>query len=139
MPVAARKGHLSVLPYFGMLDLPDNRRFREAFARRFGEQSRPGVYSEVCYTQLHVYAQAVARLGTTDSQAVLAALPEIVFKSPGGDAVLDADTNHFLLRPLVGLSNEDGEFDVVWRGPQMVRADPYLVAYDRSIGQRVPV
>jgi ABC-type branched-subunit amino acid transport system substrate-binding protein len=139
MPVAARKGHLSVLPYFGTLDLPDNRRFREAFARRFGEQSRPGVYSEVCYTQLHVYAQAVARLGTTDSQAVLAALPEIVFKSPGGDAVLDADTNHFLLRPLVGLSNEDGEFDVVWRGPQMVRADPYLVAYDRSIGQRVPV
>jgi hypothetical protein len=52
---------------------------------------------------------------------------------------LDADTNHFLLRPLVGLSNESGAFDVVWRGPYMVRADPYLVAYDRSIGQRVPV
>lgn len=139
MSAAARKGHLSVLPYFGTLDLPDNRTFRDSFARRFGERCCPGVYSEVCYTQLHVYAEAVARLGTTDSQAVLAALPEIVFKSPGGEAMLDADTNHFLLRPLVGLSNEDGAFEVVWRGPHLVRADPYLVAYDRSIGQRVPV
>jgi ABC-type branched-subunit amino acid transport system substrate-binding protein len=139
MPAAARKGHLSVLPYFGALDHPANGKFRAAFAERFGAQSCPGVYSEVCYTQMHIYAQAVARLGTTDSQAVLAALPEIVFKSPSGDTMLDADTNHFLLRPLVGLSREDGEFDVVWRGPHVVRADPYLVAYDRSIGQRVPV
>lgn len=139
MSIHARQGHLSVLPYFGTLDRPDSVRFREAFTARFGHQSCPGVYSEVCYTQLHLYAQAVARLGTTDSQAVLAALPEIVFKGPGGDMMLDADTNHSLLRPLVGLSREDGEFDVVWRGPHMVRADPYLVAYDRSIGQRVPV
>ena len=40
---------------------------------------------------------------------------------------------------LMKFVREDGEFDVVWHGPHMVRADPYLVAYDRSIGQRVPV
>jgi branched-chain amino acid transport system substrate-binding protein len=85
---------------------------------------------------VHIYALAIAQCGSTDSDAVLAALPEIVFNSPGGDMVLDADTNHCLLRPLVGVSRADGGFDVVWRGPHMVRADPYLVAYDRSIGQR---
>lgn len=139
MPAEARQGHLSVLPYFSTLDQPENTRFRASFAARFGAGAFPGVYSEVCYTQMHLYAQAVARLGTTDSQAVLAALPEIVFKGPSGDTMLDADTNHFLLRPLVGLSREDGAFDVVWRSPHVIRADPYLVAYDRSIGQRVPV
>jgi branched-chain amino acid transport system substrate-binding protein len=136
MSVAARQGHMSVLPYFGSLDLPGNLKFRQAFQKRFGAEAYPGIYSEVCYSLVHIYALAIAQCGSTDSDAVLAALPEIVFNSPGGDMVLDADTNHCLLRPLVGVSRADGGFDVVWRGPHMVRADPYLVAYDRSIGQR---
>jgi branched-chain amino acid transport system substrate-binding protein len=38
-------------------------------------------------------------------------------------------------RPLIGKANMSGDFDIVWRSDALIRADPYLVAYDRSLGR----
>lgn len=134
-----RAGHLSVSSYFGSLDTALNKSFVTAFKTRFGENETPGVYSEVGYSLIHVYANAVKMCGTTDTDDILAALSGAVFKSPAGDLFIDIETNHFTLRPMVAKSCEDGNFEIVWKGPSVIRPDPYLVAYDRSINSQLAV
>ena len=133
MPVEAREGHLSVASYFGTVSSPLNTVFLDSFAKRFGKQATPGVYSEVCYSLVHFFANATRLCGTTEADMVLDALSGAVFKGPGGDLSVDTETNHFNVRPLVGRSKSDGTFEIVWKNPSVIRADPYLVAYDRSI------
>lgn len=133
MSADTRAGHLSVASYFGSIKSPQNEKFVQDFKSRFGKKAMPGVYSEVCYSLVHFFANAVGLSGTTETDTILEALSGAVFKGPGGDLSIDIDTNHFNLRPLIGKSREDGTFAIVSRNLSVVRADPYLVAYDRSI------
>lgn len=133
MPTRARPGHLSVASYFGSQKSMQNLEFVAAFQKRFGKQAIPGVYSEVGYSLVHFFANAARLCETTDTDQILDALSGAVFKGPGGDLFVDIDTNHFTLRPQVGRSTEDGTFEIVWKSPNVIRPDPYLVAYDRSI------
>ena len=132
---SARSGHISVAPYFSSLDTASNQTFREAFASRFGNDIVPGVYSEVCYSQVHLFANAVRQCGGDETDLVLPALSGAVFKSPGGDLFLDIETNHLTLRPLIGRANAKGEFDIIFKGANIF-PDPYLVAYDRTVAGR---
>lgn len=134
-----RAGHISVSPYFGSLETNLNKLFVAAFKDRFGENEIPGVYSEVGYSLIHVFANAVRMCGNTDTDDILTALSGAVFKSPAGDLFIDLETNHFTLRPLVAKSQEDGNFEIVWKGPSVIRPDPYLVAYDRTINSQLAV
>ncbi|MDX8464695.1 transporter substrate-binding domain-containing protein [Mesorhizobium sp. VK23B] len=133
MSPGARTGHLSSLPYFGSLDIPKNRDFVDAFQKRYGTDKTPGIYTEVCYALVHIFADAVRQTGDADSDAILPVLSGAVFKGPGGDRAIDLDNNHFVLRPMIGRASERGGFDIVWKSPGAVRPDPYLVSYDRSL------
>lgn len=134
---AARAGHLSIASYFGSIKSPTNDRFKSAYNQRFGRDTIPGVYTEVCYSLVHFYANAVRLSKTTETDNILQALSGAVFKGPGSDLSIDIDTNHFTLRPHIGLSKQDGSFDVVWKSPNAIRPDPYLVSYDRSISEQM--
>lgn len=139
MPKEARAGHLSVASYFGSVISGTNAKFVQAFTKRYGNDVMPGVYSEVCYSLVHFFANAASLSGTTDTETILEALSGAVFKGPGGDLSIDIDTNHFNLRPLIGRSQSDGTFEIVSKNPIVVRADPYLVSYDRSIGGQIAI
>jgi len=129
----ARVGHISVAPYFSTIDTPLNTKFCNAFAERFGSNAKPGIYSEVCYSQLHMFANAVRQCGTDETEPLLSALSGAVFKSPGGDLFVDIETNHMTLRPLIGRGNRDGGFDIFWHSSNVISPDPYLVGYDRTV------
>ena len=133
MQPETRAGHISVTSYFSTLNVPANNAFRHGFLKRFGPQEEPGVYSEVCYSQVHMFADAVRQAGSDETDALLSALSGAVLKGPAGDLFLDMETNHASLRPLIGRATRDGTFDIVWRGASVIRPDPYLVGYDRSI------
>ena len=139
MSASAREGHLSVASYFSTVSSPLNDQFVGAFTKRFGKESVPGVYSEVCYSLVHFFANAASISGSTDTEPLLEALSGAVFKGPGGDLSIDIDTNHFNLRPLIGKSLKDGTFEIVSKNPSVVRADPYLVAYDRTVSGHMAV
>ena len=132
----ARRGHLAISPYFGSLHTAANNSFVDLFQARFGEDVLPGVYSEVTYSLVHFVANAARVAGNTDSDSILHALSGAVFKSPGGDLSIDLETNHFALRPMVGLSNDQGHYDVVWKSSTPIAPDPYLVSYDRTLTSR---
>ncbi|MBR0933708.1 transporter substrate-binding domain-containing protein [Bradyrhizobium jicamae] len=133
MSPGARAGHLSALTYFGSLDAPQNPEFVAAYQKRYGQDKMPGVYTEVCYVLVHMFADAVRQAGDSDSDCILPILSGTVFKGPSGDKAIDLDNNHFLLRPMIGQASERGDFEIVWKSPGVVRPDPYLVSYDRSL------
>ncbi len=135
MKEGARAGHLTVAPYFSSTKTKTNREFLKKFRARFGESLNPSVYSETTYSLVHFFADAARVAGQTDSTSLLSALSGAVFKAPGGDLSIDLDTNHFTLRPQVACSTANGQYEIVWSSPQSIRPDPYLVAYDRSIGE----
>lgn len=137
MPEAARAGHLTVSPYFSTTDRAPNSRFVADFQRRFGPEHVPSVYVETTYALVHFFADAARVAGQLDTDSLISALSGAVFKAPGGDLSVDLDTNHFTMRPQVGKSTRTGEFEIVWSNAQSIRPDPYLVAYDRSIGELV--
>ncbi len=133
----ARVGHISVTSYFSTLPLPASVSFRSAFHQRFGSGEEPGVYSQVCYSQVHMFADAVRQAGSDETDTLLSALSGAVLKGPAGDLFLDTDTNHASLRPLIGKAAADGTFEIIWRGANVIRPDPYLVGYDRSVAGRM--
>lgn len=135
MPETARAGHITVSPYFSTTGRAPNGRFVAGFRQRFGPDHVPSVYAETTYALVHFFADAARVAGQFDTDSLLSALSGAVFKAPSGDLSVDLDTNHFTMRPQVGRSTRTGEFDIVWSSPQSVRPDPYLVSYDRSIGE----
>lgn len=137
MKPEARTGHISVASYFSTLAMPENIAFRTLFHERFGKEGEPSVYSSVTYSQVHMFADAVRQAGSDETDALLSALSGSVLKGPGGNVFLDIETNHFTLRPLIGKATHNGTFEIVWRGSNVIRPDPYLVGYDRSIMERV--
>lgn len=137
MSEGARAGHLSIAPYFASLASPQNHDFITAFRGKYGQDLNPSVYSEVGFSLLHLYANAARLSRDLSTGNLLEALSGSVFKSPGGDVFIDMDTNHFTLRPHIGLSLPDGTFDVVWNSPKAAAPDPYLISYDRIIDAQV--
>ena len=134
-----KPGQLSVSPYFGSIKTKENKNFVTRFRSKYGKDSTPGVYSEVCYSLVHIFSNAVRLSGDTDTDSILEALSGAVFKSPGGDLSIDIDTNHFMLRPHIGKSTKEGGFEIVWKSRSVIRPDPYIVAYDRSVSDRIIV
>ncbi len=130
----ARQGNLAVAPYFGTLVNTVNDAFVAKFRGKYGSGG-PGVYSEVTYSLVHFYANALELAGSEDTDAILGALSGAAFKAPGGDVHIDTETNPFSIRPLIGKANMAGQCDIVWQSPNVIRADPYLIAYDRSVSK----
>lgn len=133
MSPAARVGHLAVSAYFSSIDRSGNAEFIALYQSMYKTGS-PGVYAQAAYALVHFYANALRTAGRGETDALLTALSGAVFNAPGGDLCIDADTNHVSVRPLIGKADADGQYAVVWRSPMVIRADPYLIAYDRSVG-----
>ncbi|WP_200873192.1 transporter substrate-binding domain-containing protein [Vibrio nigripulchritudo] len=129
----ARAGHLSVSPYFSSLSNSENPAFVKAFHHRYGDSVLPSVYSETCYVQMHMLANAILYCDDLSTESILSGLSGSVFKSPSGDKYLDPVTNHFSHRPCIGKAQEDGRFDIVWKSQSVIIPDPYLVTYSRTV------
>lgn len=136
MMPAARAGHISVASYFSTLAARESQAFRTLYRERFGNDGEPSVYSSVTYSQVHMFADAVRQAGGDETEALMSSLSGSVLKGPGGNVFLDTETNHSTLRPLIGRATTDGTFEIVWRGDNVIRPDPYLVSYDRSVMAR---
>jgi urea transport system substrate-binding protein len=73
-----------------------------------------------------MWAQAVAKAKSTDTDKVIAAMGGQTFKAPGGFTSTMDKENHHLWKPVfIGEVKADGQFNVVWKTPGPVQADPW--------------
>ncbi|MBS0554794.1 MAG: transporter substrate-binding protein, partial [Proteobacteria bacterium] len=81
---------------------------------------------EATYVGIHMWAQAVEKAKSTDTDKVIAALGGQTFKAPSGFTLTMDKTNHHLHKPVyIGEVRGDGQFDVVWKTKEPIRAQPW--------------
>lgn len=90
------------------IDTPEHRAFAEAYRKRFGELPKQG--SVVGYTTFKAIAAAIAKAGSTDREAVVAALEGLELSSPFGPIAFRAIDHQATMGAYVGTTTvKDGK------------------------------
>jgi ABC-type branched-subunit amino acid transport system substrate-binding protein len=122
------EGHITSATYFSSLENESNERFRALWRTRFGDRPT-STWSEMAYSQVHLFARALQRTGSLDRRKLVEAARAVQFDSPEGLITVDPENNHCALTPRIGVCRADGEFDVVWEGAAPVKPEPYLTTF----------
>jgi ABC-type branched-subunit amino acid transport system substrate-binding protein len=136
------EGHITAATHFGSLRGSSNRRFAENFHRAFGADKPISMWSAGAYAQVNLFALALERAGTLDTQRLVEAALGLSFEAPEGTVQIDPENNHTWLTPRIGRVRRDGGFDVVWQAKAAVKPDPYLAVSPlggRWIGEEISV
>lgn len=115
-----REGFYSCNSYFMTVNTPAARRYLQQLA------DLPGVnglwpqgngiltnFGEGVYVCVHAFAQAVQQAGTTDSEALIAALEHVAIEAPQGQVRMDAALHHAHINTYLARCNARGEFEIV--------------------------
>ncbi len=84
-------------PYFEELDTPEAKAFTKKFREKFSESQVPylGMDIETVYDTVYIYKKAVEKAGTTEAEAVIAALESgISFDGPAGTVTINGKDHH---------------------------------------------
>jgi len=126
-------GHLAAWNYFMSIKNPTNDAFKKQWAEYAKAKKLPGADKpltndpmEATYIGIHMWAQAVQKAGSTDTDKVIAAMAGQTFPAPGGFVSTMDPKNHHLHKPVfIGEVKADGQFNVVWKTPAPVKAKPW--------------
>jgi urea transport system substrate-binding protein len=81
---------------------------------------------EATYIGIHMWKQAVEKAKSTDTDKVIAAMGGQTFKAPSGITSMMDEKNHHLHKSVfIGEVKADGQFNVVWKTPGPVKAQPW--------------
>lgn len=119
-------GHMAAWNYFQSIDTPENYDFIDAWQEFTGNPERvTNDPMEAHFIGFNMWVQAVEAAGTTDPDAVIAAMVGIeVPNLSGGTAIMGAD--HHITKPVfVGEINAEGQFDIVWESDGEIAGDAW--------------
>ena len=126
-------GHLAAWNYFMSLKNPVNDAWKKewaayAKAKKLPTADKPLTNDpmEATYIGVHMWKQAVEKAKSYDTDKVIAAMAGQSFKAPDGFTIKMDEKNHHLHKPVfIGEVKADGQFNVVWKTPGPVRAQPW--------------
>lgn len=126
-------GHLAAWNYFQSLKNPENTKFIKMYKDWALKNKLPNASTvvtndpmEATYIGIHMWKQAVEKAKSTDVDKVIAAMGGQTFKAPSGFTVKMDEKNHHLHKPVfIGEIKADGQFNVVWKTPGPVKAQPW--------------
>ena len=119
-------GHLAAWNYFQSVDSPANAEFIAKWKQFVDNAERTSNDPmEAHYIGFNLWVQAVEKAGTTDVDAVLAALPGTETPNLTG-GVARVLPNHHITKPVyIGEVQANGQFDVVWQTDGTVPGDAW--------------
>ncbi len=107
------KGHYAAWNYFQTVDTPANKKFVEAFKKKYGEDRVTNDPMEAAYIMVYLWKQAVEKAKTADDlEAVRKAAIGQTFDAPEG--MVTMENNHHISKFVrIGEVGEDGLFKIV--------------------------
>ena len=126
-------GHLAAWNYFMSLKNPTNDEFVKKYRAWAKKRNLPNADKvvtndpmEATYVGMHMWKQAVEKAGSTDVDKVIVAMSGQQFQAPSGFVLTMDQTNHHLHKPVfIGEIRADGQFNVVWKTKEPIRAQPW--------------
>lgn len=126
-------GHLAAWNYFESVKNPTNADFVKKWKAYAAAKHLPNAATavtndpmEATYVGIHMWAQAVEKAKSTDTDKVIAAMGGQSYKAPSGYTLVMDQTNHHLHKPvMIGEIKGDGQFSVVWKTKEPIRAQPW--------------
>ena len=126
-------GHLAAWNYFMSVKNPENDKFIKMYRDWAKKAKLPKADTvvtndpmEATYVGIHMWAQAVEKAKSTDTDKVIAAMAGQTFKAPSGFTLKMDETNHHLHKPvMIGEVKADGQFNVVYKTKEPIRANPW--------------
>ena len=138
-------GHLAAWNYFESIKNPTNAAFIKQWTEYSIKKNIPGHKDkpltndpmEATYIGMHMWAQAVEKAKSTDPDKVIAAMAGQTFKAPGGFVSTMDAKNHHLHKPVfIGEIKPDGQFNVVWKTPGPIKAQPWSPFIPENKGKK---
>ncbi|MEI6945916.1 transporter substrate-binding protein [Paraflavisolibacter sp. H34] len=124
-------GHLAAKGYFQSSEADKNIRFVSDFKLYCAINELPGGIDRVTndgicwmYTAIQLWRKAVEKAGTFDPEKVRGALAGLELDSPAGAVQMGADGLSLRKKALIGESNPDGQFTVVWQSDSLLSPAP---------------
>ncbi len=126
-------GHLASWNYFMSLKNPENDKFVKMYRDWAKKAKLPNADKvvtndpmEATYIGIHMWKQAVEKAKSTETDKVIAAMAGQTFKAPSGIVSKMDEKNHHLHKSVfIGEVKADGQFNVVWKTPGPVKAQPW--------------
>ncbi|WP_448683105.1 urea ABC transporter substrate-binding protein [Pseudomonas nicosulfuronedens] len=126
-------GNLAAWNYFESVKNPENSKFVADWKAYAKAKNLPNYGTavtndpmEATYVGIHMWAQAAQKAGSTDVDKVREAMGGQTFKAPSGFTLTMDKTNHHLHKPvMIGEIEDNGQFNVVWKTPEPIRAQPW--------------
>jgi urea transport system substrate-binding protein len=126
-------GHFASWNYFQSIKNPINETFIKRYRDWAKQQKLPNAERavtndpmEATYIGIHLWAQAVEKAKSTDTDKVIAAMAGQKFPAPSGVEVTMDEKNHHLHKPVyVGEITPEGQFKVVWSSKGPIKAQPW--------------
>ena len=119
-------GHLAAWNYFMSVDAEVNDDFIDSWLAFIDDEDRvTNDPMEAHYIGFKMWAEAVEKAGTTDSEAVQEAIIGVAVPNLSG-GIATMMPNHHITKPvLIGEIQDDGQFDTVWETSGTVPGDAW--------------
>ena len=138
-------GHLAAWNYFQSIKSPANTEFINkwsAYAKAkgiAGHKDKPLTNDpmEATYIGIQMWAQAVKKAGSTDTDKVIAAMAGQTYTAPSGiKSMMDPKNHHLHKSVFIGEIKADGQFNVVWKTKGPVKAEPWSPFIPENKGKK---
>ncbi len=138
-------GHLAAWNYFQSIKNPTNDEFIKKWTAYAKAKNIPGHKDkaltndpmEATYIGFQMWAQAVTKAKSTDTDKVIAAMAGQTYKAPSGIVSKMDEKNHHLHKSVfIGEIKADGQFNVVWKTPGPVKAQPWSPFIPENKGKK---
>lgn len=132
MDTSALVGHLAAWNYYQSIDTPANKDFVTRFKTYCEKKGLPGGQArvtddpiEAAYFGVYFWKKAVEKAGKTTVDDVRQAAYGIEVDAPGGKKRLDENNHHTYKPVLIGEIQKTGQFRIISKTPDLVRAEPW--------------
>jgi urea transport system substrate-binding protein len=117
--------YLAAWSYFQTIETAQNKSFVHSFKHRYGDRRVTDDLIEAAYFEVYLWAQAVAKAGTTKASTVAAAASGQSLIAPQGRITIDADNHHVWKNFRVGQVQADGQFKIIHTSDGPIAPEPW--------------